>query len=149
MNNGILETKKIITRKILGGENFTDKLVAYCLDEFKKKTSIDIKNNDKALRKLRIHCEKAKKRLSSASKVSIDIKDLIDGKDFNIVLTREKFENICKDLFKLIISNIKNFFSNYPIDEIILIGGSSRIPIIPKIIEMFYPKAKINIGINP
>ena len=154
LKDGSFEIKAINGNKHLGGEDFNNKLVEYCIDEFKNTTSIDIKNNTKALRKVRAFCEKAKRSLSIAAQVTIDIENLVEGKDFNIIITRSKFEDLCIDLFKKCITPLENVLKDSKmnksqIDEIILVGGSTHIPRIQTIIKEFFNGKEPKKNINP
>ena len=105
IDNNLYEVKAVNGNNHLGGEDFDRKLMEYCIDEFKKKYSIDIKDNSRALRRLKKYCEKAKIDLSSSKSTNIIIEDLIDGKDSDIIILRSKFEEICVDLFKKCITH--------------------------------------------
>ena len=100
IENGIFEVKATNGHTHLGGEDFDNKLVDYCLADFKKKTGHDIKKNPRALRRLRTQCEKAKRLLSSAHQAPIECETLAEGEDYNTNLSRAKFEELCLDLFK-------------------------------------------------
>ena len=140
----------------LGGEDLDNKLVEYCIKEFRNKTSIniDIRENPKAFQRLKIACEKAKIDLSSSNQTTIDIDCLIGEEDFNIVITRDKFEELCKDLFikcKLPLENVLKdaHMTKDQIDEIILVGGSSQIPKIKEMIQEFFNGKNLNTELNP
>ena len=100
--DGLLEERSVYSSFYLGGEDFNYRLFDYCVKEFQRKTGIDIKKNDKAKSRLFNSCENAKKDLSFSTSTSIDLESLIDGKDFNITITRNKFE----DLFKIYLINV-------------------------------------------
>src|SRR5690606_2962540 len=97
---GLFEVRSTNGHTHLGGEDFDNRLVEYCAEEFKRKTGINVKDNQKALRRVRAACEKAKRALSAAGQTSIDIDALADGKDLCLTITRPKFEELCMDLFK-------------------------------------------------
>ena len=154
LKKGLFKVKATKTIKHLGGDYINNKLIEYCTNEFFKKTSLDIKNNPKALRRLRASCEKAKKALSIATRTSIDIDSLMNGEDFNIIITRAKFEDLCKDLFEKNIFFIEKIINEEKlnksqIDEVILIGGSTHIPKIQEMIQDFFYGKEINKNINP
>ena len=133
IEEGIFEVKATNGHTHLGGEDFDNRLVDYCCDEFKKKTSLDISNNPRALRRLRTQCEKAKRILSSAHQAPIECETLHEGHDFNISISRAKFEELCLDLFKKCMPPVENVLkdsglSKGQIHEIVLVGGSTRIP---------------------
>lgn len=100
IDNGVFEVKATAGDTHLGGEDFDNRLVNYCAGEFLKKKGVDIRNNPRALRRLRTQCEKAKRILSSATQTTVEIDALGDNEDFNCTLTRAKFEELCLDLFK-------------------------------------------------
>ena len=138
----------------LGGEDFDNALMRYCIEEFKEETGIDISNNQKVLRRLKVSCEKAKRDLSLSQQVEIDIDSLAEGKDFNIKITRPQFEDLCKDLFKRCIKPIELALEDAQIqkdkiDDIILIGGSTRIPKIQEIVKEFFNGKELDKTINP
>lgn len=100
LDGGVFEVKATAGDTHLGGEDFDNKLVEYCASEFFKKHRIDIKNNARALRRLRTQCEKAKRILSCAAQTSIEVDSLADSQDFSITVTRAKFEELCLSMFK-------------------------------------------------
>lgn len=119
-----------------------------------EKTGIDIRKNSKAKIRLYNACENAKKALSSTTQVSIDLEYLMDGEDFNIIITKDKFEELCMDLFKKCIPPLEKIFrdgrmSKKEIDDIVLVGGSSRIPKIQQIMNEFFNGKELNKGLNP
>ena len=138
----------------LGGADIDNLLVEYCINKFKKKTGIDISNNKKALRRLKKECEESKKNLSGTKEVDIDIDALAEGKDFNKTLLFTTFNDLCKDLFKRCMEILKKTInesglSKEEIDDIVLVGGSSRIPKIQEmVIKYFGDKEKIKKSIN-
>ena len=138
-----IEVKSRYGTSGLGGIEFDKKLVEYCIKEFRKKTGIDIRTNEKALRRLFIHCEEAKINLSSYNETTIEIDYLLEEQGLYINITRNKFEELCLDLFKKYIPIIENVLKDAGvrkdnISEIILVGGSSRIPKINQIIQNFF-----------
>lgn len=100
IESGIFEVKATNGHTHLGGEDFDNKLLDYCIHDFKKKTGLDISKNARALRRLRTQCEKAKRILSSAHTAPIECETLADGEDYHTNVTRAKFEELCMDLFK-------------------------------------------------
>ena len=137
----------------IGGIDFDYCLVNYCIREFKRKTGIDLKSNQKAITRIKQYCEKAKIALSSANEFNIEIESLYDGKNLDLVITRAKFEELCMHLFKTIIPMIEKFFltskiKKKDIDEVILVGGSTRIPKIQEIIKQFFNGKDLNKNIN-
>lgn len=154
LEEGLFEVRATNGHTHLGGEDFDNRLVEYCAGEFRRKTNIDIRNNPKALRRVRAQCEKAKRTLSSSTQATIDIDALIDGKDFNCVITRAKFEELCIDLFKKCIPPLDNVlkdskFSKSDIQDVVLVGGSTRIPKIIQMVSDYFNGKEPNRSINP
>ena len=154
LEEGLFEVKATNGNTHLGGEDFDNRLVEYCAGEFRRKTSIDIKSNAKALRRVRASCEKAKRALSAATQATVDIDALMDGEDLNVVITRSKFEDLCMDLFKKCMPPLENVLkdakmSKSQIDEVVLVGGSTRIPKIQSMVQEFFNGKEPNKGINP
>ena len=137
----------------LGGEDFDNELVKYCIEEFKKETGIDVSKNEKAKRRLKIYCEEVKKDLSTLLETTIDIDSLAEGEDFCIKINRSTFENKCKYLFEkcrepmIQALNDSNLKIN-DIDEVVMVGGSSRIPKIQEIVSDFFNGKKLSMKIN-
>ena len=153
ISEGLVETVSVFGNDDLGGRNFDERLVDYCAGEFKRKTNLDIYSNKKSLLRLLKVCENAKKILSYQDKVNIELDNLMEGEDLNIVITREKFEDICMDLFKKCTSHITKVINDSKIsipqiDEIILTGGSSRIPKIRQMIQELLDGKEINLSLN-
>ena len=140
----------------LGGEDFDNKLLDFCVEEFKKETEVDIKNHknsEKALRRLKNACEKAKEELSESKSIDFEIESLVDGIDFNIKLNRADLEDCCHTLFEKLIPPIKEALKDAKlnkenIDDILLVGGSSRIPKIQEMLMKFFNKKKLNKTVN-
>jgi molecular chaperone DnaK (HSP70) len=138
----------------LGGDDFDNKLVEYCIKLFKNETGIDISNNQKALTKLKNECQKYKEQLSMVNEIDVDIDSLAESTDFSTKILRTDFENVCKDLFEKLIPPIKEALNDAnlkkeDINEIILVGGSSRIPKIQEMISKFFNNKKLNKTVNP
>ena len=154
LEHGLIEVKSVNGNNDIGGEDFLERLFNYCFLEFKKKTGIDIKDNRKALNRLKKSCEDAIKQLSIANTTTIDIESLANGENLEIEITRQKFEDLCMDLFQKCIISIENVLkdshmSKSQIDEIVLIGGSSRIPRIQSILEEYFNGKELNKTLNP
>ena len=154
LEDGLFEVRATNGNTHLGGEDFDNKLVEYCAGEFRRKTGIDIKSNAKALRRLRASCEKAKRALSIATQATVDIDALMDGEDLNVVITRSKFEDLCMDLFKKCMPPLENVIKDGKmgksfIHDVVLVGGSSRIPKIQQMIQEFFNGKEPNRSINP
>jgi len=154
LEEGLFEVRSTNGHTHLGGEDFDNRLVEYCAGEFRRKHNVDIKENAKALRRLRGYCEKAKRALSSSTQTTIDIDALMDGKDLNLVLTRAKFEELCMDLFKKCIPPLDNVlrdakFSKSDIHDVVLVGGSTRIPKVCQMVQEYFNGKEPNKSINP
>ena len=150
----LLEVRSTRGDTHLGGEDFDDRLIHYCIDEFKNDTGNDISKNEKAKRRLKVACEKAKKNLSSAQETMIDIDALAEGEDFNIKINRPKFEDLCRDLFEKCIPPITDALKDADlnkedINEIVMVGGSSRIPKVIEIVKAYFNGKEVNKSIHP
>jgi len=108
IEEGIFEVKATNGHTHLGGEDFDNKLVDFCIADFKKKTGLDITKNARALRRVRTQCEKAKRILSAAHTAPIECEALAEGEDYNVNITRAKFEELCADLFRKCMPPIEN-----------------------------------------
>ncbi|KAH8031000.1 hypothetical protein HPB51_012468 [Rhipicephalus microplus] len=138
----------------LGGEDFDSRLVDYFIDEIKRKFGVNISNKGRALRRLRTAAERAKRVLSSVTETSIEIENLFVGCDFYIKITRAQFEELCLDLFKIILKPIQRALDDsktdkMKVDDIVLVGGSTRIPRIQRLIKEFFNDKEPNFKINP
>jgi len=108
IEEGIFEVKATNGHTHLGGEDFDNKLVDFCMNDFKKKSGLDISKNARALRRLRTQCEKAKRILSSAHQAPIECETLAEGEDYNTNISRAKFEELCMDLFRKCMPPVEN-----------------------------------------
>ena len=154
LDEGIFEVKATAGDTHLGGEDFDNLLVEYCVEEFKKKTKIDLKGNARALRRLRTSVEKAKRTLSTATQSSIEIDSLAEGLDYQSTITRAKFEQLCDSVFKRTIAPLDQLLKDAKIDksnidEIVMVGGSSRIPKIRQLLTDYFNGKKLNDSVNP
>jgi len=154
IEEGIFEVKATNGHTHLGGEDFDNKLVDYCMVDFKKKTGIDIKGNPRALRRLRTQCEKAKRILSAAHQAPIECETLAEGEDYNTNISRAKFEELCMDLFRQCMPPVESVLKDAEIGkgqvhEIVLVGGSTRIPKIQQMLTDFFNGKNLNKSINP
>jgi len=154
IEEGIFEVKATNGHTHLGGEDFDNKLVDFCLTDFKKKSGIDISKNPRALRRLRTQCEKAKRILSSAHTAPIECETLAEGEDYNTNISRAKFEELCMDLFRKCMPPVENVLKDAgcgkgQIHEIVLVGGSTRIPKVQSMLSDFFNGKVLNKSINP
>ena len=159
-SDGIFEVIAISGDTKLGGADFDNGLIEWCAKEFKTQSNgLDVYDNPKSLRRLRIACEKAKCELSVLHRTTIDIEALLQGEDFQIDISRKQFEEMCQPLFQKCIDLVKLTLSDgkiapYQIHDVVLVGGSTRIPKIQEMLSNFFsdqfgqPK-KLCKSINP
>ena len=154
IEEGIFEVKATAGDTHLGGEDFDNRLVNHFVQEFKRKHKKDLSTNARALRRLRTACERAKRTLSSSAQTSIEIDSLFEGIDFYTSITRARFEELCQDLFRSTMEPVEKVLRDAKIDkqsvdEIVLVGGSTRIPRIQKLVSDFFNGKEPNKSINP
>ncbi|KAK2704777.1 heat shock 70 kDa protein cognate 4-like [Artemia franciscana] len=154
IEDGIFEVKATAGDTHLGGEDFDNRLVNHFAQEFKRKYKKDLCNNKRALRRLRTACERAKRTLSSSTQASIEIDSLFEGIDFYTSITRARFEEMCADLFRGTLEPVEKSLRDAKMDkgsiqEIVLVGGSTRIPKIQKLLQEFFNGKELNKSINP
>ncbi|KAF3174811.1 70-kilodalton heat shock protein [Orbilia oligospora] len=154
IEEGIFEVKATAGDTHLGGEDFDNRLVNHFVQEFKRKHKKDLTSNARALRRLRTACERAKRTLSSSAQTSIEIDSLYEGIDFYTSITRARFEELCQDLFRSTMEPVERVLRDSKIDkatvhEIVLVGGSTRIPKIQKMVSDFFNGKEPNKSINP
>ncbi|KAL1390938.1 heat shock protein 70a [Phyllosticta capitalensis] len=173
IEEGIFEVKSTAGDTHLGGEDFDNRLVNHFVNEFKRKhkkvnrllitpcaheqnanLNQDLTSNSRALRRLRTACERAKRTLSSSAQTSIEIDSLFEGIDFYTSITRARFEELCQDLFRSTMEPVERVLRDAKIDkssvhEIVLVGGSTRIPKIQKLVSDFFNGKEPNKSINP
>tara|TARA_Y100001936_G_C16071803_1_gene671149 strand:+ start:728 stop:2659 length:1932 start_codon:yes stop_codon:yes gene_type:complete len=154
IDDGIFEVKATAGDTHLGGEDFDNILVQHFIQEFKRKNKIDIKDNKRAVRRLKTACEKAKRTLSSGNTANIEIDSLYEGTDLFSSITRAKFESLCMHLFNKCMDPVMKVLqdsgiSKSNIDEIVLVGGSTRIPRVQKLLSDFFNGKELSKSINP
>uniref|UniRef100_H3CF85 Heat shock protein family A (Hsp70) member 2 n=1 Tax=Tetraodon nigroviridis TaxID=99883 RepID=H3CF85_TETNG len=154
IEDGIFEVKSTAGDTHLGGEDFDNRMVNHLMEEFKRKQKKDISQNKRALRRLRTACERAKRTLSSSSQASIEIDSLFEGIDFYTSITRARFEELCGDLFRKTLEPVEKSLRDAKMDkgqinDIVLVGGSTRIPRIQKLLQDFFNGRELNKSINP
>uniref|UniRef100_A0A1A9W1P4 Heat shock 70 kDa protein cognate 2 n=1 Tax=Glossina brevipalpis TaxID=37001 RepID=A0A1A9W1P4_9MUSC len=150
----LFEVKSTAGDTHLGGEDFDNRLVNFFVDEFKRKHKRDMSKNIRALRRLRTACERAKRTLSSSSEASIEIDALHEGIDFYSKITRARFEELNMDLFRSTLAPVERALADAKMDkssinDVVLVGGSTRIPKIQKMLQDFFGGKKLNLSINP
>ena len=154
LDDGVFEVKATAGDTHLGGEDFDNSLVSHCAEEFRKKTKLDISGNSRALRRLRTACERAKRTLSSATQAAVEIDGLAEGMDFQTTITRAKFESLCEQLFRRTVAPLDGLLKDAKMDktqihEIVMVGGSSRIPKIRQLLTDYFNGKKLNDSVNP
>lgn len=154
IEEGVYEVKSTAGDTHLGGEDFDTRLVNHFAQEFKRKHKNNITENARAMRRLRTACERAKRTLSSATQASIEIDSLYEGVDFYSTITRARFEELCMDLFRGTMDPVERALkdsrlSKNQIDEIVLVGGSTRIPKVQQLLSDFFNGKELAKNINP
>jgi heat shock protein 1/8 len=154
IEDGIFEVKATAGDTHLGGEDFDNRLVSHFVKEFKKKHKHDISDNPRSMRRLRTSCERAKRTLSSSTQTSLEIDSLFDGIDFFSSLTRARFEELCMDLFRGTMDPVEKVLKDAKmaksqIHEVVLVGGSTRIPKVQQLLTEFFNGKEPSKSINP
>merc|ERR1712218_605550 len=154
IEDGIFEVKSTAGDTHLGGEDFDNRIVDHFVKEFQRKHKKDITGNKRALRRLRTACEKVKRTLSASAQASIEIDSLFEGMDFYTSLTRARFEELCSDLFKGTLEPVEKALRDAKMDkssinDVVLVGGSTRVPKIQKLLQDFFNGKELNKSINP
>jgi len=154
IDDGIFEVKSTAGDTHLGGEDFDNRMVDHFVNEFKRKHKKDLSGNKRALRRLRTACERAKRTLSASAQANIEIDSLFEGIDFYTSITRARFEELCSDLFKGTLEPVEKAMRDAKmdkssIDDIVLVGGSTRIPKVQKLLQDFFNGKELNKSINP
>jgi heat shock 70kDa protein 1/2/6/8 len=153
-NGTSFEVQAVAGDDHLGGEDFDNRLVNHFTKEFTRQFKSDLTKNPRSLQRLRTACERAKRVLSSTKEASIEIDNLYDGHDFSSKITRARFELLCMDLFESTMAPVAQALSDanlqkQQIDEVVMVGGSTRIPKIQELLSSFFKDRKINFTINP
>ena len=154
IDDGIFEVKATAGDTHLGGEDFDNKLVDHFVAEFRRKHKRDLTGNKRALRRLRTACERAKRTLSASAQATIEIDSIYDGIDFYTNISRARFEELCADLFKGTLEPVQKSLTDAKlekaaINEIVLVGGSTRIPKIQRLLQEYFNGKELNKSINP
>merc|ERR1712070_363284 len=154
IEEGIFEAKATAGDTHLGGEDFDNRLVNHFVQEFKRKNKKDLTSNARSLRRLRTQCERAKRTLSSTAQTSIEIDSLFEGIDFYSNITRARFEEMNSDLFKKCMEPVENVLQAAKMDksmihEVVLVGGSTRIPKVQQMLSDFFGGKELCKSINP
>jgi heat shock protein 1/8 len=154
LDDGIFEVKATGGNGHCGGEDFDNRMTDYIVQEFKKKSKLDITGNPRAMRRVKTACERAKRTLSSASTANIEIDALYEGVDCNLTITRAKFEDLCGDIFRETMNPVEQVLkdskkSKSQVDEVVLVGGSTRVPKIQQLLSEFFNGKQLCKSIDP
>ena len=155
IEDGIFEVKSTAGDTHLGGEDFDNRVVDFCVQDFKRKNrGKDVAENKRAIRRLRTQCERAKRTLSSSTQATIEIDSLFDGIDYSCTLSRARFEELCMDYFRSSMAPVEKALKDSGLDkksihDIVLVGGSTRIPKVQSLIQEFFNGKEPNRSINP
>ena len=154
IDNGVFEVRATSGNTHLGGEDFDQRLMEFCMSQFKRQSGIDIKDDKRAMQRLRKQCEIAKRTLSTQTSATIDCEALANGEDFSTTISRAKFEELNLDLFKKTMTPVTQVLkdaqmSKGDIDQVILVGGSTRIPKIQQLLSDYFGGKTLNKSINP
>ena len=154
VDGGVFEVKATAGDTHLGGEDFDNALMAHFSDEFKRKNKVDMTQDARAMMRLKKECERVKKVLSGSKKATINLEVLFDGYDFNTSITRSRFEGLTDDIIKRVLSPVEKVLkdsgiSKSQVHEIVLVGGSTRIPKIQEELSGFFNGKALNKSINP
>jgi L1 cell adhesion molecule like protein len=155
IEDGIFEVKSTAGDTHLGGEDFDNRVVDFCVQDFKRKNrGKDVSSNNRAIRRLRTQCERAKRTLSSSTQATIEIDSLFDGIDYSCTLSRARFEELCMDYFRNSITPVEKALKDSGLDkksihDIVLVGGSTRIPKVQALIQELFNGKEPNRSINP
>jgi len=155
IEDGIFEVKSTAGDTHLGGEDFDNRVVDFCMQDFKRKNrGKALDGNQRAIRRLRTQCERAKRTLSSSTQATIEIDSLFDGCDYSCNLSRARFEELCMDYFRNSMTPVEKALKDSGLDkksihDIVLVGGSTRIPKVQSMIQEFFNGKEPNRSINP
>jgi L1 cell adhesion molecule like protein len=155
IEDGIFEVKATAGDTHLGGEDFDNRIVDFCIQDFKRKNrGKELLGNHRAIRRLRTQCERAKRTLSSSTQATIEIDSLVDGIDYSCSLSRARFEELCMDYFRSSLGPVEKVLRDGGIDkkqihEVVLVGGSTRIPKVQQLIQEFFNGKEPCKSINP
>jgi len=157
IDDGVFEVMATAGDTHLGGEDFDNKLVTHCADDFCKKNKVGkkaLQSNARSMRRLRTQCEAVKRTLSSAMRATIEVDSLFEGIDYHATITRAKFENLCAQEFQACLNPVKKVLTDAKVtktqvNEVVLVGGSTRIPKIQKLLKTYFKEKELNRSINP
>jgi len=154
VEDGIFEVKATSGNTLLGGGDFDNRIVDWAVEEFKKKNKINLKESPKALARLRLAAERVKKTLSISTQAMLEVDSIADGIDMQFMLTRAKFESLCDDLFRSTLGPVEQVLRDSKVgkgdvDDVVLVGGSSRIPRVQQLLKEFFGGKELCNSIHP
>jgi chaperone protein DnaK len=155
IDNGVFEVRATSGDTHLGGEDFDQRLMAHCVEQFKRKhKGMDVSEDPKALQRIRKQCELAKRALSSATQTTLDVDAVHQGIDLSLPISRAKFEELCADLFKRTLKPVARVLKDAgltkkDVDQVVLVGGSTRVPKVQQLLRDFFEGKELNQRINP
>jgi len=154
IDDGVFEVMATAGDTHLGGEDFDNKLVEHCVQDFKRKKRLDLKSSARAMRRLRTQCEQAKRTLSAAVRATIEVDSLFEGIDYHATMTRARFEQLCGEDFRSCLEPVRKVLtdakvSKSDVNDVVLVGGSTRIPKIQQLLSDFFNGKELNKSINP
>lgn len=154
IQDSVFEVRATAGDPHLGGEDFDNRMLSHCISDFRRKFKVDPSRNQRAIRRLRTQCERAKRQLSSQTQVTIEIDSLHDGHDFSLKLSRAKFEELNMDYFKKAMDPVSQCLQDSglaksAIQEVVMVGGSTRIPKVQQLIQAFFNGKELCKTINP
>ena len=154
VEDGIFEVKATAGDSHLGGQDFDNRIVDWAVEEFKKKHKIDLRTYPKSFARLRLAAERAKKTLSISAQAMIEVDSIADGIDMQFMLTRAKFESLCDDLFRKTLQSVEQVLRDSKVgkgnvDDVVLVGGSSRIPRVQQLLKEFFGGKELCNSIHP
>jgi len=155
IDNGVFEVRATSGDTHLGGEDFDQRLMDYCVAQFKRKhKGMDVSDDPKALQRIRKACEGAKRALSSATQTTVDVDAVHQGIDMSVPVSRAKFEELCSDLFKRTLKPVARVLKDAglekkAVDQVVLVGGSTRVPKVQQLLRDFFDGKELNQRINP
>jgi heat shock 70kDa protein 1/2/6/8 len=152
--DGMFEVKATGGDTHLGGEDFDNDLLQYCMEDFKRRCKKDLKGNQRAVKRLKIACERAKRALSTSVQTTIEVDSLFEGIDYNTTLTRARFEETCGHWFRESINHVERVLrdsklAKSQIDEVVLVGGSTRIPMVQRLLSEYFNGKELCKSVNP
>jgi heat shock protein 1/8 len=154
LEDGLFQVRATSGDSHLGGEDIDNRLVDYCVQQFQRKYNIDPCNSPRSIRRLRTACENAKRILSTSNQTTIEVDSFYEGHDLSISLSRTKFDELCMDVFRAALAPVNKVLNDAEISkdnihEIVLVGGSTRIPKIRLMLSDFFGGKKLNESVNP